>query len=79
MTTRRLLDVEPDPPKWTGTRALALRRDCPDCDGALVRVTVTQLCLLRGAGYGEARRITFESCRCTSRLSEVRAVNPRHL
>lgn len=63
--------------RWTGTRALAIRDRCPHCDGEPVTITVTQLPLLRGAGYGEAVTITVTSCRCRSRLSGLTATNPR--
>lgn len=76
MTRSALFDTGPRT-RWTGTRALAVRQGCPHCGGALIRVAVTQLPLLRGAGYGEAVTIEHESCRCTSRVVRIEATNPR--
>lgn len=64
--------------RWTGTRALAVRPAlCPHCLGAIVRVSYTQLPLLRGGGYGEALTIDHDSCRCTARIARISATNPR--
>ena len=71
------LFVQPRRSRWTGTRALACRLVCPHCEGSLMRMTATQLPLFRHGGYGEAVMVVYQSCRCTSRVSEIRAVNPR--
>lgn len=76
MTTA--LFAHPRAARWTGTRALAVRPAlCPHCLGAIVRVSYVQLPLLRGAGYGEARRIDHDSCRCSARIAQITATNPR--
>lgn len=48
--------------RWTGSTALVVIRDCPDCGGRLATQTVAQPALFIHGGYGATRTTTWRVC-----------------